>query len=185
MRSCALKSGGYFTTKDFEEGVQTLDTGHYRYVTRSKQLFWGTESFLFVILNYLRTEAPPFWCKRTCCIETFGHVRPKVSYIFRGINFCSRKLLVCIVVFNGTSFLALFRFSTCCGRGSEGSNTNGFDLNIHWFNASCQRAYFSGVHKNGISNSAFHWFSKRILVMWYTSQWLVVDLTEFETPLPK
>ena len=34
-----------FTTKDFEEGVQTLDTGHYRYVTRSKKLFWGTVSF--------------------------------------------------------------------------------------------------------------------------------------------
>ena len=37
VRSCALKSGGHFTTKDFEEGVQTLDTGHYRYVTASKQ----------------------------------------------------------------------------------------------------------------------------------------------------
>ena len=45
VRSCALRSGGRFTTKDFEEGVQTLDTGHYRYVTRSKQLFWGTVSF--------------------------------------------------------------------------------------------------------------------------------------------
>ena len=45
VRSCALRSGGQFTTKDFEEGVQTLDTGHYRYVTRSKQLFWGTVSF--------------------------------------------------------------------------------------------------------------------------------------------
>ena len=57
--------------------------------------------------QYLRTEAPLFWRKRTCCIETFGHVRPKVSYIFGGIKFGSRKLLVCIVVFNSTSFLAL------------------------------------------------------------------------------
>ena len=31
----------------------------------------------------------------------------KVSYIFGGIKFGSRKLLVCIVVFNSTSFLAL------------------------------------------------------------------------------
>ena len=46
VRPCTLKSGGHFTTKDFGEGVQTLDTGHYRYVTRSKQLFWGTVSFL-------------------------------------------------------------------------------------------------------------------------------------------
>ena len=138
--------------------------------------------------QYMRTEAPPFWCKRTCCIETFGHVRPKVSYIFGGIKFGSRKLLVCIVVFNSTSFLALLGcdISTCCGRWNEGSNTNGFDLNIHWFNASCQRAYFSGV-----CNS--HWRMEYCFSLGTQKnagdvvyiQWLVVDLTEFETPLPK
>ena len=31
--------------------------------SRSKQLFWGTLSFPFVVLNYLRTKAPPSWCK--------------------------------------------------------------------------------------------------------------------------
>ena len=85
--------------------------GHYRYVhmrsqllvvevrSRSKQLFWGTLSFPFVVLNYLRTEAPPFWCKWKCCTEPFEHVRPKVSYIFWGLKFGSRKLLVCCCCF--------------------------------------------------------------------------------------
>ena len=64
--------------------------GYYRYVcmqcellavevrSRSKQLFWGTLSFPFVVFNYLRTEAPSFWCKCKCCIETFGRLCPRV-----------------------------------------------------------------------------------------------------------
>ena len=53
------------------EGVETLDTAitdmsacsvNYwllKVRSRSKQLFWGTLSFPFVVLNYLRTEARP------------------------------------------------------------------------------------------------------------------------------
>ena len=60
------------------------------------------------------------------------------------------------------------------------------DLNIHWFNASCQRAYFSGV-----CNS--HWRMEYCFSLGIQKnagdveyiRWLVVDLTEFETPLPK
>ena len=77
VKSCSLEPGGLFTTKDFEERVQAVEVR-----SRSKQLFWGTLFFPFVVLNYLRTEAPPSWCKWKCCIEPFGHVRPKVSYIF-------------------------------------------------------------------------------------------------------
>ena len=29
MKSCTLEPGGLFTTKDFEEGVQTLDTAKF------------------------------------------------------------------------------------------------------------------------------------------------------------
>ena len=67
VRSCTLEPGGLLTTKDFEEGVQTLDTAITDIVcmqcellavevrSRSKQLFWGTLSY-----PHLRTEAPPF-----------------------------------------------------------------------------------------------------------------------------
>ena len=108
VRSCALKSGGHFTTKDFEEGVQTLDTGHYRNVTRSKQLFWGTVSFrsLYSIIRELKRHLSDV-NGRAALNPLVGHVRRKVSYILGGIKFGSRKLLVCIVVFNSTSFLAL------------------------------------------------------------------------------
>ena len=72
VKCCTLEPGGLFTTKDFEEGVQTLDTVitgmsadmsqllAVEVRSRSKQFFWGTLSFPFVELNYLRTEAPPF-----------------------------------------------------------------------------------------------------------------------------
>ena len=75
MKWCTLEPGGLFTTKDFAEGVQTLDMA-IRAITdmpacslkllavevrsASKQFFWGTPSFAFVVLHYLRTEAPPF-----------------------------------------------------------------------------------------------------------------------------
>ena len=72
VKSCTLEPGGLFTTKDFEEGVQSLDTAitdmsgcslnywPFEVRSRSKQFFWGALSFPFVVLNYLRTEAPPF-----------------------------------------------------------------------------------------------------------------------------
>ena len=71
VKSCTLEPSGLFTTKDFEESVN-FGNGHYRYAcmqsqllavevrSRSKQFFWGTLSFPLVVLDYLRTEAPPF-----------------------------------------------------------------------------------------------------------------------------
>ena len=113
--------------------------------------------------QYLRTEAPLFWSKRTCCIETFGHVRPKVSYIFGGIKFGSRKLLVCIVVFNSTSFLALlglWHYVLWTRKWRKQHLTWIFiDLmqvvNVHIL---VQYATLTGEW-----NTAFHWVSKRVL----------------------
>jgi len=73
VKSCTLEPGSLFTMKNFEEGVQTLDTAitdvcmqsqllavevHSR--IRSKQFFWGMLSFPYIVLNYLQTEVPPF-----------------------------------------------------------------------------------------------------------------------------
>ena len=85
VKSCTLEPGGLFTTKDLEEGAQTLDTAiaemsacSLNYwlskFAQSKQFFRGGLSILFVVLNYLRTEAPPFWCKLKCCIEPIANV---------------------------------------------------------------------------------------------------------------
>jgi len=73
VKSCTLEPGGLFTTKDFEERVQTLEmaiTDNYACMqsqllavevrSRSKQFLWGTLPFPLVVLDYLRTEAPPF-----------------------------------------------------------------------------------------------------------------------------
>ena len=59
-----MEHGGLFTTKDFEEGVQTLDTvitdmpacslrlPAVEVRSASKQLFGGTPSFAFVVLHF-------------------------------------------------------------------------------------------------------------------------------------
>ena len=74
VKSFTLEPGGHFTTKDFEEleGVQTLDTAvtdmsawsvNYwlsKFIQEVKKIFWGAPSFPFVVLSYLRTEAPPY-----------------------------------------------------------------------------------------------------------------------------
>ena len=71
VKSCTLKPGGPFTTNDFEEGVQTLDTAitdmsacslncWLSMFVQSKRFFWGVLSFPFVVVNYLRIEGPPF-----------------------------------------------------------------------------------------------------------------------------
>ena len=67
VKSSTLEPGGLFTTKDFG-GVQTLETAitdmsqplDIEVHSQSKQFFWGTLSFPFVVINYLRTEVPPF-----------------------------------------------------------------------------------------------------------------------------
>lgn len=87
--------------------------GHYRYIcVMQSQLLAvevssrnvGTLSFPFAVLSYLRTEAPPIWCKWpwNCCTEPFGQVPPEGKLHFLGIKFGSRKLLVCVVLFNTT-----------------------------------------------------------------------------------
>ena len=71
VKSGTLDPGGLFATKDRSTN---FGHGHHKYVrmqsqlhvlavavrSRSKQFFWGTLSFPLVVLNYLRTEAPPF-----------------------------------------------------------------------------------------------------------------------------
>ena len=79
-KSCTLEPGCLFTTEDLEEGVQLwtrpLHCLHAISTTGCRSFFKKLCS-LFIVLNYLQSETPPFWCKWQCCIEPIRHVRPK------------------------------------------------------------------------------------------------------------
>ena len=94
VKSRTLETGGLFTTKDFEEGVQTLDTAitdmsacslNYwlsKFVQEASNSLAGSAILPVRCTQFFADWSAPFWCKRKCCIELIGHVRPKVSYTF-------------------------------------------------------------------------------------------------------
>ena len=61
------------STRPLQICLHGVSTTGCRSSFKKQAILWlGALFFPFVVLNSLRTDAPPFWCKRKCCIELIG-----------------------------------------------------------------------------------------------------------------
>ena len=156
VRSCAFEIRRPFYHKRLWRRSTNLGHRSLQICNKKKETLLGNgilpQPSRSLYSQYLRTEAPLFWRKRTCCIETFGHVRPKVSYIFGGINRVA-----------GYSAVApTFR------RVVDAEMKEATRMGLTWIFIDLMQVV--NVHilveyatLTGERNTAFHWVSKRVL----------------------